>query len=243
MIHRLACGQGLEVHAVGIVDEIGRGHLFLGHSGAGKSTTARLWLEQPEIRILSDDRIVLRRQRRKNPDVRNAVARRRGNFVPAFRRRSTIFIFWNNIGSNEIVTHGAGALLLPNFLRAASFLATARKVWSSRSASWSASRGNSLQHFPLSFRSRAPWRPFAMRAIETVTTRDSRKFPRSAAICSSKAFSVRFRPTAKHATEHFGRRRTGRCSYRFGNIAPGRCGAHAGRTGMESASPGAKECS
>ncbi len=62
MIHRLACGQGLEVHAVGIVDELGRGHLFLGHSGAGKSTTARLWLTHPNIRILSDDRIVLRRR-------------------------------------------------------------------------------------------------------------------------------------------------------------------------------------
>lgn len=62
MIHRLACGQGLEVHAVGIVDELGRGHLFLGHSGAGKSTTARLWRAQPNIRILSDDRIILRRQ-------------------------------------------------------------------------------------------------------------------------------------------------------------------------------------
>jgi hypothetical protein len=60
MIHRLACGYGLEVHAVGIVDEIGRGHLFLGHSGAGKSTTARLWLKYPKVQILSDDRIILR---------------------------------------------------------------------------------------------------------------------------------------------------------------------------------------
>jgi hypothetical protein len=60
MIHRLACGYGLEVHAVGIVDEMGRGHLFLGHSGAGKSTTARLWLDQPGVQILSDDRIILR---------------------------------------------------------------------------------------------------------------------------------------------------------------------------------------
>jgi hypothetical protein len=60
MIHRLACGYGLEVHAVGLVDEIGRGHLFLGHSGAGKSTTARLWLNRPGIKILSDDRIILR---------------------------------------------------------------------------------------------------------------------------------------------------------------------------------------
>jgi hypothetical protein len=60
MIHRLACGYGLEVHAVGMVDEIGRGHLFLGHSGAGKSTTARLWINQPGVHILSDDRIILR---------------------------------------------------------------------------------------------------------------------------------------------------------------------------------------
>src|ERR1700676_2646745 len=60
MIHRLACGYGLEVHAVGLVDEIGRGHLFLGHSGAGKSTTARLWLNHPGVQILSDDRIILR---------------------------------------------------------------------------------------------------------------------------------------------------------------------------------------
>jgi hypothetical protein len=60
MIHRLACGEGVEVHAVGIVDEAGRGHLFLGHSGAGKSTTARLWKAQSNAQILSDDRIILR---------------------------------------------------------------------------------------------------------------------------------------------------------------------------------------
>ena len=60
MIHHLACGKGLEVHALGVVDEAGRGHLFLGHSGAGKSTSARLWQRQKGIRILSDDRIILR---------------------------------------------------------------------------------------------------------------------------------------------------------------------------------------
>lgn len=60
MIHRLSRGEGVEVHAVGISDEIGRGHLFLGHSGAGKSTTARLWLNRPGVRIFSDDRIILR---------------------------------------------------------------------------------------------------------------------------------------------------------------------------------------
>jgi len=60
MIHRLSRGDGLEVHAVGLTDESGRGHLFLGHSGAGKSTTARLWRNRPGAKILSDDRIILR---------------------------------------------------------------------------------------------------------------------------------------------------------------------------------------
>ncbi len=62
MIHRLSRGEGVEVHAVGISDENRCGHLFLGHSGAGKSTTARLWLNRPGVRILSDDRIILRKR-------------------------------------------------------------------------------------------------------------------------------------------------------------------------------------
>jgi hypothetical protein len=59
-IHRLACDGGIEVHAVGVVDEQNRGHLFLGHSGAGKSTSARLWQKRQGVRVLSDDRIILR---------------------------------------------------------------------------------------------------------------------------------------------------------------------------------------
>lgn len=59
-IHRLSRDGGVEVHAVGVVDEFGRGHLFVGHSGAGKSTSARLWQKRPGARILSDDRIILR---------------------------------------------------------------------------------------------------------------------------------------------------------------------------------------
>jgi hypothetical protein len=62
MMHRLALGEGLEVHALGLADKDGAGYLFLGHSGAGKSTTARLWKEQPGVRLLSDDRIILREQ-------------------------------------------------------------------------------------------------------------------------------------------------------------------------------------
>ena len=59
-IHRLSLGEGVEVHALGVADEFNRGHLFVGHSGAGKSTSARLWQKRPGARVLSDDRIILR---------------------------------------------------------------------------------------------------------------------------------------------------------------------------------------
>lgn len=58
--HRLARDGALEVHACGLF--VGRRvALFCGQSGAGKSTTARLWRRhRPRTRILSDDRVVLR---------------------------------------------------------------------------------------------------------------------------------------------------------------------------------------
>jgi hypothetical protein len=51
---------GVEVHGCGLVDAEAGGYLFLGHSGAGKSTTTRLWQSARNPEILSDDRIVLR---------------------------------------------------------------------------------------------------------------------------------------------------------------------------------------
>ena len=60
-IHLLGMGRGVEVHACGVVDSLGQGHLFLGQSGAGKTTLARLWEKKPGVTILSDDRIVLRK--------------------------------------------------------------------------------------------------------------------------------------------------------------------------------------
>jgi hypothetical protein len=55
----LGRGRGAEVHACGVVDEGGRGFLFIGRSGSGKSTIARLWAKRGAT-ILSDERIVLR---------------------------------------------------------------------------------------------------------------------------------------------------------------------------------------
>jgi hypothetical protein len=59
MINLLARGRGVEVHGCGVIDRDGAGYLFAGHSGAGKSTTARLWHDR-QATILSDDRIILR---------------------------------------------------------------------------------------------------------------------------------------------------------------------------------------
>ena len=57
----LARGRGAEIHACGLIDAKGRGHLFVGKSGAGKTTMARLWQDVPGTTVLSDDRIILRK--------------------------------------------------------------------------------------------------------------------------------------------------------------------------------------
>jgi hypothetical protein len=47
------------VHACA-VDYRGQGWLFLGTSGAGKTTLSHLWKEEAGVTILSDDRIIIR---------------------------------------------------------------------------------------------------------------------------------------------------------------------------------------
>jgi hypothetical protein len=64
MVHLLGAGRGVELHGCGLVDASGEGLLFLGAAGTGKSTTARLWLEGQGVRLLGDDRIVVRRDER-----------------------------------------------------------------------------------------------------------------------------------------------------------------------------------
>ncbi|MGH9372057.1 MAG: hypothetical protein ACRD15_11055 [Vicinamibacterales bacterium] len=63
VINLLGQGRGLEIHACGLIDASGDGYLFVGQSGAGKSTMARLWLGERGTVILSDDRVVLRTER------------------------------------------------------------------------------------------------------------------------------------------------------------------------------------
>jgi hypothetical protein len=56
----LARMGGIEFHACGVKAPDGRGFIFAGHSGDGKTTMARLWEAVPGAIVLSDDRIVLR---------------------------------------------------------------------------------------------------------------------------------------------------------------------------------------
>jgi hypothetical protein len=58
--HLAVHGLGVEVHGCGLIDAQAGGQLFLGHSGAGKSTTTRVWETFRDVQILSDDRIILR---------------------------------------------------------------------------------------------------------------------------------------------------------------------------------------
>ena len=63
--HHLSLGRGVELHACGMVREDSESFLFVGHSGAGKSTTARLWTQTATqhvpVEVLSDDRIIVGR--------------------------------------------------------------------------------------------------------------------------------------------------------------------------------------
>ncbi|MBV8546724.1 MAG: hypothetical protein JO093_16945 [Acidobacteria bacterium] len=58
--HLLGRGRGVELHGCGIIDRDGRGQLFVGQSGAGKTTTARVWLAEAPYDIVSDDRVIVR---------------------------------------------------------------------------------------------------------------------------------------------------------------------------------------
>ena len=60
IMHRLTQERAIELHGVGIVGPDGASNLFVGHSGAGKSTTARLWNSLHSVEILSDDLIIVR---------------------------------------------------------------------------------------------------------------------------------------------------------------------------------------
>jgi len=56
----LAHAGGAIVHAAGVVID-GEGWIFAGTHGAGKSTLARLFRARPDVTVLNDDRLAVRR--------------------------------------------------------------------------------------------------------------------------------------------------------------------------------------
>lgn len=53
--------KGVLVHGAGVKDIDGSGFLFSGKSGAGKTTTARIWHKHSKAMVLNDDRIIVRK--------------------------------------------------------------------------------------------------------------------------------------------------------------------------------------
>jgi len=60
MVNLLARGRGVEIHSCG-VNYKGQGMIFTGTSGTGKSTLGRLWKDERDALVLSDERIIVRR--------------------------------------------------------------------------------------------------------------------------------------------------------------------------------------
>jgi len=61
LIHYLSKRGGIFVHSVGMKDRAGKGLLFAGKSGQGKSTLARIWHKHSRDQVLNDDRIIVRK--------------------------------------------------------------------------------------------------------------------------------------------------------------------------------------
>lgn len=59
ILHRY---DGVLIHSSGVILN-GEGVIFAGISGAGKTTISKLWRERDGVAILSDDRIIIRKER------------------------------------------------------------------------------------------------------------------------------------------------------------------------------------
>jgi hypothetical protein len=81
IMHRLTQEKAIELHGCGVVRPDGTGNLFVGHSEAGKSTTARLWTAHGNVQILSDDRIIVREDQVSEDKVREDESRQDANQI------------------------------------------------------------------------------------------------------------------------------------------------------------------
>jgi hypothetical protein len=60
MTSLLGTGYGIMLHSCGVIDD-GNGMVFAGVGSSGKTTTARLWNNNPGVRVINDDHTILRK--------------------------------------------------------------------------------------------------------------------------------------------------------------------------------------
>ncbi len=90
IVHRITLERAIELHSCGIVKADGSGNLFVGHSGAGKSTTTRLWTAREDVEVLSDDRIIVRQDEPAVETPRHATSAANNHEVLRLRDRSAL---------------------------------------------------------------------------------------------------------------------------------------------------------
>lgn len=106
IMHRLTQEKAIELHGTGIVRQNGEASLFIGHSGAGKSTTTRLWTALEDVEVLSDDRIIVRHDPRSSTQMRMYGTPWHGEAMyasPSSASLSRIFV----------LEHGRGNVITP----------------------------------------------------------------------------------------------------------------------------------
>lgn len=60
MMNLLGTGLGILFHAAGVIDH-GKGYLFTGHGGAGKTTIAQLWQGIQGVQVVNDNKVIVRK--------------------------------------------------------------------------------------------------------------------------------------------------------------------------------------
>jgi hypothetical protein len=94
IMHRLTQEPAIELHGVGIAGPDGASNLFIGHSGAGKSTTARLWTSLHKVEVLSDDRIIVREHRvREHPATEDKIRKEKSYEGNPFAEPTQIYMY------------------------------------------------------------------------------------------------------------------------------------------------------
>jgi hypothetical protein len=101
MVNYLAQGRGIIIHGCGIKHN-DRGLLFVGESGAGKTTMARIWSQASDAEVLSDDRTLVRK---KNGHfvIHGTPWHGEGKFGSPGSVKLDQIIFINHAGENSIL--------------------------------------------------------------------------------------------------------------------------------------------